>query len=80
MGKLDTVLSISGRPLPSVSLSPTLPNDFPVSIPMIPSNNSDDTGPNSRKFHLHLISDSSGETINTVALASFSKFDNVGPF
>ena len=79
MGKIDTVLSISGRPLPSVSLSPTLPNDFPVSIPMMPSNNSDETSPNSRKFHLHLISDSSGETINSVARAALSQFDNVEP-
>ncbi|MBV6634107.1 MAG: kinase/pyrophosphorylase [Alphaproteobacteria bacterium] len=32
-----------------------------------------------RQFHLHLISDSSGETINSVARAALSQFDNVEP-
>lgn len=32
-----------------------------------------------RRFHLHLISDSSGETINSVARAALSQFDNVEP-
>ncbi|MEO0394205.1 MAG: pyruvate, water dikinase regulatory protein [Pseudomonadota bacterium] len=79
MGKLDMVLSISGRPVPSASLSPTLPRDFPSSIPMISTPSHDDSAANARKFHLHLISDSSGETINSVARAALSQFDNVEP-
>lgn len=40
---------------------------------------SSDHGPGAKGFHLHLVSDATGETINSVARACVSQFDKVHP-
>jgi [pyruvate, water dikinase]-phosphate phosphotransferase / [pyruvate, water dikinase] kinase len=35
--------------------------------------------PQTKEFHLHLVSDATGETINSVARACVSQFDQVAP-
>lgn len=39
----------------------------------------DDPGDGTKSFHLHLVSDATGETINSVARACVSQFDSVQP-
>jgi len=61
------------------ALSTSYPTSFPKTIPMTTTPSADGNGSGKRKFHLHLISDSSGETINSVGRAALSQFDNVDP-
>ena len=46
---------------------------------MIPSATSDIAGEEKRRFHLHLVSDATGETINSVARACLVQFEGIDP-
>lgn len=69
----------SGHASVHTALSTGYPGSFPKTIPMTITPSTDGNGAGKRKFHLHLISDSSGETINSVGRAAISQFDNVEP-
>ena len=69
----------SGHASVHTALSTGYPGSFPKTIPMTITPSADGNGAGKRKFHLHLISDSSGETINSVGRAAISQFDNVEP-